>query len=227
MTTLRNLSRHIGVLLSVSLMTVCLAGCGIAPMVAQQTTAAALAPFTTAAQATNATLQTLGRGMSAMSSQTAYTTRQLQIANANMARYQPAPRPVSYQAPPPTRAPKAYKAPKSQRDEARSDKDRTASSNEPIKPTLDILPKELLQRLSEDQAGLQRAAQGEAMTAQIGEIIFWHLDGREGSAMAESESPMGGFTCRTFVQTIALEDYFDKVSLTACRNANGAWIQSF
>jgi len=222
MTTLGNLARHIGVLLPVALMTVCLAGCGVAPMVAQQTTAAALAPFTTAAQATNATLQTLGRGMSAMSAQTAYTTRQLQIANANMARYQPVPRPVSYQAPRPTRAPSAYKPPT-----PRSDDDRPATSKEPVKPTLDILPQELLQRLSEDQAGLQRAAQGEAMTAQIGEIIFWHLDGREGSAMAESESPMGGFTCRTFVQTIALEDYFDQASLTACRNVNGAWIQPF
>ena len=62
------------------------AGCGIVPMVAQQTTAAALAPFTTAAQATNATMQTLGRGMTAMTAQTAQTTRQIQIANNN-ARY--------------------------------------------------------------------------------------------------------------------------------------------
>jgi surface antigen len=81
--------------------------------------------------------------------------------------------------------------------------------------------------LTEDQTGLQKAAQNVATTAPVGETIFWHDGGREGSAMTETESVMGGFTCRTFMQTIALEDYFDKASLTACRNASGAWITSF
>ncbi|MBY0508962.1 MAG: hypothetical protein K2P94_02310, partial [Rhodospirillaceae bacterium] len=91
----------------------------------------------------------------------------------------------------------------------------------------DVLPKDVLGRLTEDQAGLQKAAQNVAMKAPVGETIFWHVDGREGTVTTETESVMGGFNCRTFVQTIALEDYFDKASLTACRNASGAWMTSF
>ena len=205
-------------LICIGLCTSVVAGCGIVPMVAQQTTAAALAPFTTAAQATNATMQTLGRGMTAMSAQTAQTTRQIQIANNNARYYRPQPQPVSYQTPrAPTRSARTNS----------SSKNRAAKTKDAGKPSLDILPKEILERLTTDQAGLQKAAQSEAMLAPVGETIFWHMDGREGTAMAESESLMGGFTCRNFVQTIALEDYFDKATVSACRNANGAWIQSF
>lgn len=194
-----------------------LTACGVAPMVAQQTTAAALAPFTTAAQATNATLQTLGRGMSAMTVQSAQTARQIQIANNTASRYRPQTQPASYQMPRP--------ATTSRRAKASADKNSQAKPD--TKPSLDVLPKDTLERLTADQAGLQKAAQSEAMAADVGETIFWHVDGREGTAMTESENLMGGFTCRTFVQTIAFEDYFDKASLTACRNGNGAWIQHF
>ncbi len=92
---------------------------------------------------------------------------------------------------------------------------------------LDILPAPVLARLTPDQAGLQRAAQGEALTAAVGETIFWHLEGREGTATTESESRMGGFTCRSFFQTLALEDTFEWASTTACRADNGTWTQSF
>ena len=194
-----------------------LTACGVAPMVAQQTTAAALAPFTTAAQATNATLQTLGRGMTAMSAQSAQTARQIQIANYNASRYRPQAQPASYQMQRPV-TPSRVAKPAS---------NKSGHTNNSAKPSIDVLPKDALDRLTADQAGLQKAAQSEAMTANIGETIFWHVDGREGTAMAESENLMGGFTCRTFVQTIAFEDYFDKASLTACRNGNGAWIQHF
>jgi len=192
-----------------------LGGCGLVPRLAQQTTAAALAPFTTAAQVTNATLQTVGRGLSSMTSQTAHSSRQITTA---MARSQPAavrqqPRTVSYQNSR-AAAPKAAPPELSQ-----------AKPDEAVE--MDILPSELLARLTPDQAALQRAAQTEAFTAVVGETIFWHLEGREGTAVTETESVMGAFTCRTFVQTIALEDYFDKASVTACRTARTAWTRSF
>jgi surface antigen len=211
------LSRVIGLGMVAGLLAPGLSACGVAPIVAQQTTAAALAPFQTAAQATNATLQTLGRGMSTMTAQSAQTARQIQIANANAARYRPIqqPQPVSYATPRPSPASKS----------ARSKDDQAATKQ--VKPTLDVLPQETLKRLTEDQAGLQRAAQSEAMTATVGETIFWKLDGREGTAVAEDEAVMGGFTCRTFTQTIALEDYYDAATLKACRNGSGAWLTSF
>ena len=123
----------------------------------------------------------------------------------------------------------SYQTPRAPTRSARtnSSKNSAAKTKDAGKPSLDILPKEILERLTTDQAGLQKAAQSEAMIAPVGETIFWHMDGREGTAMTESESLMGGFTCRNFVQTIALEDYFDKATLSACRNANGAWIHSF
>lgn len=195
-----------------------LAGCGIVPMVAQQTTSAALAPFTTAANAAATNMQILGRGVQYMTAQTTQTTRQISAINNTARYYQPQPQPVTYQQP--TRMPRADRT-----RAAKNNKDSSATARKDA--VFDVLPKNVLDRLSPDQTGLQKAAQNVATTAPVGETIFWHLDGREGSAMAETENVMGGFTCRTFVQTIALEDYFDTASLTACRNPNGAWITSF
>jgi len=197
-----------------------LGGCGLVPRMAQQTTAAALAPFTTAAQTVNTSMQIVGRGLSSMTAETARSSRQITTAVARRPAWAPVastpqrPSTVSYQRPQ-TRTPKsaASDQSKAQADEAAND--------------IDILPAELLKRLTPDQAALQRAAQREALTAVIGETIFWHLEGREGTAMAESESIMGGFTCRTFVQTLALEDYFDNASAIACRTDGGAWTVSF
>jgi hypothetical protein len=201
-----------------------LAGCGIVPGVAQQTTAAALAPFTTAAQAVGTDLMILQRAFASMSppaSRTLQATRPLSQPVIN--RVQPTP--VSYPAP-------SYRAPTAnsttvRRDKNRSSKKDAAAKNDGKPPPLDIMPADVLKRLTADQAILQHAAQQEAATAAIGETIFWHYDGREGSAMAESESQMGRFTCRVFVQTLAFEDDFEKVSATACHTGNGAWTQSF
>jgi hypothetical protein len=191
-----------------------LGGCGIVPRVAQQTTAAALAPFTTAANAAATNMQVLGRGMQYMTQQTTQTTRQITALNNTARAYQP--RPVAYQQP--ARTPRANRP---------SSRNREADGAERKDPPLDVLPQHVLKRLTEDQAGLQHAAQNVATTAAVGETIFWKQDGREGTATTESENVMGSFTCRTFSQTIALEDYFDTASLTACRNPGGAWITSF
>lgn len=202
-------------LLWVGFTAMALAGCGVLPMAARHTTAAALAPFTTAAQAVGTDMQILGRGFAALSSRTATSNRQITTAISH------SPMPTRAVAAPVQPRPVSYQRPRS-----------TGARENPAKEVnksaaLDILPREVLTRLTPDQAGLQRAAQNAAATAVVGETIFWHLDGREGTAMAETESLIGGFTCRTFVQTLALEDTFEKVSVKACHTPGGTWTQSF
>jgi surface antigen len=191
-----------------------LAGCGIA----QQATSAMLSPFAATSRSIAADVQIATRAVSNMATRTAQSSRQI-AATANqaaatqraaIARTQSV-RAVTYQTP--------TRAPKSARQRAPSQAQRDAG--------LDILPPDVLNRLTPDQAGLQRAAQTEAMKAPVGETIFWHIEGRLGSAMTESENMMGAFTCRTFVQTIALEDYFDQAIIKACRTSDGNWTQSF
>ncbi len=203
---------------------VSLGGCGLLPRMAQQTTAAVLAPFTTAAQTVNTSMQIVGRGLSSMTAETARSSRQITTAVARSPARTPVasspqrPSTVSYQKP-------FAKTPRPSAKDQSSDQNKQPADE--AAHDIDILPAELLKRLTPDQAALQRAAQNEALTAVIGETIFWHLDGREGTAMAESESVMGGFTCRTFVQTLALEDYFENASAIACRTDGGAWTVSF
>ena len=121
-----------------------------------------------------------------------------------------------------TPSPVSYSAPRSTSSAGKNAKPGKSNDDVP-----DVLPADLLKRLTSDQAGMQHAAQRTAMKASVGETIYWFVDGRIGTAQTESESALGGFTCRVFVQTIALEDYFDKASLTACRNGDGAWTPSF
>ena len=190
-----------------------LGGCGVLPMVAQQTTAAALAPFTNAAQQINTGLQLVGRGIAAATPRVVSQSQQLTTA-INQTRV--AAQPITYQAP----SPMPYRA--AQTSKASGKKDDPSASAE-----LDILPAKLLARLTPDQKGLQRAAQNAATKAVVGETVFWHLDGREGSVVTESENNMGGFTCRTFTQRLALEDYFDYATVIACRTKGGVWTRSF
>ena len=95
-------------------------------------------------------------------------------------------------------------------------------------PQVDILPTSVLSELTEDQAGLQRAAQSEAFSAPVGEEIYWEIDGRTGTAMTKSEDTMGSFVCRSFVQTLTLEDGSTvEGEAVMCRNDSGVWTASF
>ena len=195
-------------------------------MVAQQTTAAALAPFTTATQAVGTDLQILSRSLSSITAQSAYRSRQITTslnttaATSRAAAVRMQPRQASYP---------AQRVPAKRSPAARKNANAKKAGGKDIDKTegINILPAAVLARLTPDQSGLQKAAQSEALKAPVGETIFWHLDGREGTAMAENEGMMGGYTCRNFVQTLALEDYFEKVSVTACRTENGNWTHSF
>lgn len=86
-----------------------------------------------------------------------------------------------------------------------------------------MLPAAVLSQLTEDQAALQRTAQKEAFTAPVGETIFWEDAGRTGSAMAEDETTMGSFVCRTFVQTVQITVTEERAVTHACRTSDGVW----
>ena len=200
-------------LMCIGLVSAPLAGCGVVPMLAQTTTSAAVTPFTTAAQAVGTDLQIVGHGVAVLNAQAAQSRQIAAYARAQM----PAQAPVNTAQP----SPVSYQMPTGTNSQAKASKKTDQSA------AMDILPHDVLKRLTPDQVGLQRAAQKAAMTAVVGETIFWHLDGREGTAMTETESVMGSFTCRTFVQTLALEDTFEKASVKACHTRDGAWTQSF
>jgi len=203
-----------------------LAGCGLVPALAERTTAAALAPVARTAQATAAAARataasvqvidrTVTRSASQISQSSTQLSRSINQASANAASYrrlQQATRQASYAPPRNSRGSKTSKI---------------AKTKPPAEPELTVLPAETLALLTPDQAGLQKAAQTEAFTAPIGEMIYWEIEGRSGSAMAESESAMGSFQCRTFVQTVTIDGVLQEGNATACRTDSGLWTSSF
>ncbi len=187
----------------------CLAGCGVLPRVAQQTTAAAIAPVATTAQAVSRDLRAVSQNLAASSAAAARTSRQVSQTAAQ------------------TRA--ATRAANQRREQLA----RTAERNAAIRKRMeaedggpeafDLLPAAILAQLTEDQAALQRAAQKEAFGAPVGETIFWEDSGRTGTAMAEDEQPMGSFVCRTFVQTLLIDAVEERASALACKSPDGTW----
>ncbi len=185
------------------------AGCGILPHVARQTTAAAISPIATTARVVSQDLKVVSQNMAASSAASAQTARQVSLAAARTR--------AASQAVRQRRAQNARIA-KQNADLVKKAKAEGAPSE-----TLDILPTAVLAQLTKDQAALQHAAQAEAFTAPVGETIFWEDGGRTGSAMAETENAMGGFLCRMFVQTIKITESEERASTLACKNPDGIW----
>lgn len=112
---------------------------------------------------------------------------------------------------------------------------------------LEVLPPELLDKLTKDQLILQSMVQTEALANQTNEVIFWELEGRSGTSYAEAESRMGDFTCRVIVETLKLEPasaensasesqsdtakpaevQATEAKATACRTESVGWTLSF
>ena len=106
-------------------------------------------------------------------------------------------------APSPQRLTAAQKETIKDRQEALTKAEERAKSAD--QPELAILPTATLAKLTEDQRGLQNVAQKEALTANLGEVIFWDFEGSGGAAVAKDEHRIGSFTCRTFEQSITIE----------------------
>ncbi|MGE4064028.1 MAG: hypothetical protein AB7E79_11740 [Rhodospirillaceae bacterium] len=186
-----------------------MSACGILPRVAQQTTAAAVSPITTTARAVSKSLEATSHNMAVASAAAERASRQASMTAAQ--------------------ARAAARTAARQRHQAERLAERTASirkqaqTSARAQETFDILPAAILVQLTEGQAALQRAAQKEALTAPIGEEIYWEDSGRTGTAMAEDEKPMGGFICRTFVQSVRLDLAEERGRAIACRNPDGVW----
>ncbi len=192
-----------------AILSACLAGCGVLPRVAQQTTAAAIAPVATTARAVSRDLRAISQNMAASSAAAARTSRQVSQTAA--------------QARAMTRAAEARRAQIARTAERNAAIRKHIETQDAPPETFDILPAAVLAQLTEDQAALQRAAQTEAFDAPVGETIFWEDAGRTGTATAEDEKPMGSFVCRTFVQTVLIDTAEERASALACKSPDGTW----
>ncbi len=218
-----------------------LAGCGIIPAVVQKTTQVALLPVTTTANSLSRDARLMsrafeysatrvGRGLEVGAASLNNSARSLAYSTERVAvaAQQSTSPPIQIH----TGGTGYYDASNQQSNEMIGPDVTYAEPPQPVPvpppPQVDILPPSVLAQLTEDQAGLQRAAQSEAFNAPVGEEIYWEIDGRTGSAVAESENSIGGFVCRTFLQTLVLEDEnLTEGEATMCRNHSGVWTASF
>lgn len=204
--------------------------CGILPRVAQQTTAAAIAPVANTARVVSSDLRVISQNLARSSASIEQSTRRVSLQAAQTRAAINAARARSEQI---TRIAERSAALSAQRNAASGAAPAAGQPAEQV--PFDVLPATVLARLTPDQAALQRAAQKEAFTAPIGEVIFWEDGGRTGTASAEDEKPMGSFLCRTFVQTVVFDDAEgengseseEKSEVLACRNPGGVWEASF
>lgn len=201
-------------LATISVVFAALSGCGVIPRVAQQTTAAAIAPVATTARIVSNDLRAISRNMAISSARAQSSARQVtrQVAQtraaANVAR-QRAQQTAQHVA-------------RTNARNATLRREFEESGIEAAQP-FDILPQAVLAQLTPDQAELQRAAQKEAFTAPVGETIYWEDEGRTGTAMASDEQPLGSFVCRTFVQTVVIDTTEERADALACRSPDGVW----
>lgn len=95
---------------------------------------------------------------------------------------------------------------------------------------LEVMPPELLDQLTNDQLTLQSMIQADALEGPGGETVFWELDGRAGTAVAEEPHRMGGFTCRALTETLKMAEAdaeATQATATACRTEATSWTLSF
>jgi surface antigen len=199
-----------------------LAGCGVPQMVGD-TTQAALSPATSIARSASSTVT---QSVSAVSQSAATTgtqaARAFSQSSANMANSL---RTTTTTATALTRAATQSSGPPplTAEQKAAFAKAKTLGQED-----LKILPEETLTKLTEDERGMQNAAQIAALTAPVGETIFWTNADRTGSAVAEEETKFGEATCRKFEQSVTIDGSPKKASAIACRNQeSNLWALSF
>lgn len=96
---------------------------------------------------------------------------------------------------------------------------------------LEVLPPEVLDKMSKDELVLQAMIQNEALEDEAGEVIFWDLEGHSGTAWAEPAHRMGAFTCRIVTETAKLDAAEDaqatQSKATVCKTEDTGWTLSF
>jgi hypothetical protein len=192
-----------------------LSGCGLLSAAVGTTSQAALAPVAGVVQEANFGLQTLdhtattvagaSRTTAASVAQTARTVQNVEAA-----------------APPPVVVTPARPS------LTKEQKDAIAKAKDAPQPDIKVLPDETLAQLSKDQLGLQNAAQRAALSAPVGETIFWDKDGRSGTATAKEEHKLGQTLCRTFVQSVTIDGATKEARANACLDSDsGHWQAAF
>jgi surface antigen len=223
-----------------------LGGCGVVPDLVGSTAQAALSPFSTlASQATYGLQVATPLVQSASSVATSTATTAASTVNSSVqtaAYYVPLPSggysTSSYSAP-------SYSSPSSSSSSSASTSSSSSSSsstgltNDQIaaiqkaqkspQQDLPVLPKETMKALTEDQRGLQIAAQHAALKDPVGETLSWDDEGRSGTAVAEDERHLGdSMLCRSWVETVTIDGKKTTGHATACRDGEkGHWVLAF
>ncbi|TAL02080.1 MAG: hypothetical protein EPO08_08110 [Rhodospirillaceae bacterium] len=206
-----------------ALLTMTLGGCGIIPALVGDTTQAVLTPMSNLAQEASYGLSTVDHSVTTMAQTVSANSTQMArtvnatSANVSNAAYTTGDTTSAYQT-------ATYSPPPLTSDQkAAINKGKTAEQ-----PDLPILPDETLAKLTKDQKGLQNAAQKAALTAPVGETIFWNLDNRSGTVVAKDEHKMGETLCRSFEQSVTIDGVDQKGHGIACRDdTTGHWSLAF
>ncbi len=199
----------------VGLTAAALSGCGIATQTVGAASSAVLAPVANVVAGANFGLQTIdhtattiattSKATSTSIAQSARTVRNVQATAAQPRYVTPKIKPLSKKA-----------------------KDAIEKDKKAPQPDIQVLPDETIAKLSDDQRGLQSAAQKAALTAPVGETIFWDFEGGKGSVVAKDEHKYGQTLCRTFEHTVTLEGTDYDAHADACLDANnGKWQKAF
>jgi len=206
-----------------ALLAFALGGCGAIPQLVGDTTQAILTPMTTLAQEASYGLSTVDHSVTTMAQTvSASSTQMASTVNVTSANVSNAAYTTNTMGATPSMA--NYTPPSLTSDQkAAITKGKTSDQ-----PDLPMLPDETLAKLTKDQKGLQNAAQKAALTAPIGETIFWNLDNRSGAVIATDEHKMGETLCRSFEQSVTIDGVDEKGRGIACRNdTSGHWSLAF
>jgi surface antigen len=210
-----------------------LSGCGVLPSVVQTTTEAALTPFANMAQQATYGLGVASSAATTTSANLAQTVGVYQAAGVNTAQNFNAMSSASTQsmqalstpAYSGSASPASYSPSPGMTDSQKATVDKAMKSPQ---PELKVLPKEVLAKLTTDQRGLQRAAQRSALSAPVGETLFWDNNGRSGSAITDHERAFGDMMCRSFTEALVVDGKKTEASATACKDSHGGkWALAF
>jgi surface antigen len=195
---------------------VALAGCGVAATAVGTASQAALAPVAEIVREANMGLRTIDHTASTIAASSKTTARTVEQTARAARKYQAA---VRRQPPPKPARPLKL---------TRRQKQAIAKSKKATQPDIVVLPEATLATLSEDQRGLQTAAQKAALTAPVGEVIFWDDNGRSGSASTSEESKLGTTICRTFEHEVTIDGAKAEGRAHACLDTEtGLWQTAF
>lgn len=200
----------------IGLMAAALSGCGIATQTAGAASAAILAPAANIMAGANMGLKTIDHTATTIAATSKTTSTTIAQTSRTMRNVQTAAAQRRYVKPPKVK-------PLSQKTKDAIEKGKNAPQQD-----IQVLPDETMAKLTEDQRGLQNAAQKSALTAPVGETIFWEQEDRKGHVVAKDEHKYGATLCRTFEQAVTIDGTDYDGHANACLDEDsGKWQKAF